>query len=165
MTNRQYAPISPYTTNEWSSFYFDVWATPELACCASCCPCYVFGKNAQKIRKLDSCYGPCLTYTALRYLLPCYLPCYSGDLRKEIREKFNISGNSLRDCCVHCLNGFSCSAALVQEARELELRGYGNWMDYNPNQGPPANVQMMVMPPNQMMPPGQMGGMMPMNNH
>ena len=163
MTNRQYAPVpaSPYATNEWSNFYFDGFATPEIHFCAVHCPCYVYGKNAQKVRKLDSCYGPCLTYFALSLFFPCYLPCLNGHLRREIREKFNITGNSCRDCCVHCLSCCTMSAAMTQETRELELRGYGPWMDYNPNQVPQPNVQMVVMaPPNQMG-----GGMVMMNNN
>ena len=70
MTNRQYVPVTNYAANEWSTFYFDFHAAPEIHCCAACCPCIVFGQNAKKFRNLGSCIGPCCLYTLFCYLVP-----------------------------------------------------------------------------------------------
>ena len=71
--------------------------------------------------------------------------CPDTDLRKEIREKYNIQGNQWRDCCVHCCSCCHAYSGLVQETREQELRGYGPCLENK------SHVVSMPAQPNQEM--------------
>ncbi|GLT36343.1 hypothetical protein SLA2020_107280 [Shorea laevis] len=54
------------------------------------------------------------------YALLCGCCCYTGYVRKKLRELFNIEGGFCDDFLTHLM---CCCCAMVQEWRELEFRG------------------------------------------
>ncbi|KAK9823834.1 hypothetical protein WJX72_005813 [[Myrmecia] bisecta] len=79
-----------------------------------CLPC-MFGENSSKIRN-SGCFGPCLLY----YCCSCFACIFAGNLRGEIRGKYNLPEEPCSDCCVH----FWCSpCGVCQEARHIAACG------------------------------------------
>lgn len=81
-----------------------------------CCPCYLFGRNAQQIDG-SSTVGMCIGYACLS---ACYLCCIlHKPKREQLRAAYNLiqtPSDLIATCC--------CSAcANCQEAREMKLRG------------------------------------------
>lgn len=81
-----------------------------------CCPCYLFGRNAEQIDGSGK-IGMCIGYVCLA---GCYASCC---LHKPKREKLRAAYNLVEEpsdflatcCCTVCAN--------CQEAREMQLRG------------------------------------------
>lgn len=123
--NYNQVPVSQpvLVNNNFSTLMIDYCAAPELFFCANCCSCWLIGKTTQKFDKLESCWGPCCIDFLISRFFPCYICCHRAKLRKRIREKYGIVGNDCRDCCIFsdCC-GFP-AMALVQQHREVELRG------------------------------------------
>ncbi|KAF3320923.1 Protein PLANT CADMIUM RESISTANCE 8 [Carex littledalei] len=113
----------------------------RIAIEATCCPCYIFGKNMQRAN-LGSCFLQGAIYLILRLLALISLVAffvtrnnacvyfgvgsalligvYLGYFRNRIRKQFNIRGNnsSIDDCASHLV--FPC-CTLSQESRTLEM--------------------------------------------
>jgi Cys-rich protein (TIGR01571 family) len=95
---------------------FDCFDDVQLCLLGWCCPCYLFGQNAEQItgeEKIPSC----VKYALLSY---CYLGCLiHKPQRQAIRSAYNLEENP-SDFISTCL---CSSCANCQEARELKLRG------------------------------------------
>lgn len=117
-----YSSVPTASSNNFSTIMLDHYAAPELECLSVCCPCYVVGKNTQRLDNLDSYSGPCITDCLFCTFVPCYICCSRAKLRKRIRQRYGIVGNDFRDCCMHTFCFGYPMMALVQESRELELR-------------------------------------------
>ncbi len=117
-----YSSVPAVTSNNFSTIMLDYYAAPEVLCEACVCPCYVVGKNAEKLDPSLSANSVCITDCLIGTFIPCYICCYRAKYRKKLRQRYSIVGNDLRDCCMYtpCI-GFPVMA-LVQESRELELR-------------------------------------------
>ena len=80
------------------------------------CPCIQFGQNYEQIHKGQGLRAGIAYAAVLLFAVPCVV---HGGFRKELREKFNVSGTSLEDfavtgCCFCC--------AVAQDAREIAYR-------------------------------------------
>ncbi|KAF9525804.1 PLAC8 family-domain-containing protein [Crepidotus variabilis] len=104
---------------------------------SSVCPCIIFGKVKHRYRSLNRrgspdpekggcCSADCVIHGTLAIL--CFGWVMQMMLRGNIRDRYNIQGNSCGDCC----EAFWCSPCeLTQESRELELeeQTYGRSLD------------------------------------
>ena len=106
------------------SFQPGPWVESFCGCCSDiasclmawCCPCIQYGINYEAIHHSGCLLCGCV-YCCLR---SCNLQCcvHMG-LRGNIRQKFNIYGGGLEDCC---LTWCCPCCALAQEAREIKIR-------------------------------------------
>ncbi|XP_058207304.1 cell number regulator 13-like isoform X4 [Rhododendron vialii] len=74
----------------------------------------------------DCCMEPCLTRERacndlIAYSLFCCCCCYTCSVRRKLRKLFNVEGGACDDFFTHLI---CCCCAMVQEWRELELRGF-----------------------------------------
>ncbi|GAB4827633.1 hypothetical protein Ancab_034518 [Ancistrocladus abbreviatus] len=123
---------------EWQADLFDCCSEPCLSLKTCLYPCGTFQWIAHlvsqgKISRERACYD------LSTYGLFCGCCCYTGCVRRKLRNHFNIEGGVCDDFLTH-LMCFCC--AMVQEWRELELRGF---------EGCPA--RKMIPPPYQYMKP------------
>lgn len=104
---------------EWKNGLFGCFSDTKTCVIAYFLPCYVFGKNAEKVGA-----GGCV---------PCALALYVPGLniwavtkvRGIIREKRGIEGT----CCMDLLTWWLCGiCALIQEANEVEWDQPGQMM-------------------------------------
>jgi Cys-rich protein (TIGR01571 family) len=120
-------PLSDWKANLICSCF----ASPTTTACSYFCPCVQYGINKSDVIQGSSCFCGCLTYVLYAILCPCIHPCCIASLREKLRASFNIDGSFCEDCCVHLL----CPCcALIQEARELELRknnSFNNFIQMN----------------------------------
>ncbi|XP_004512158.1 cell number regulator 13-like [Cicer arietinum] len=103
------------------------WHTDLLACCSepSLClktffyPCGTFSKIATvaKNRPMSSAEA-CNELMAYSLILSCC--CYTCCIRRKLRKMLNITGGFVDDFLSHLM---CCCCALVQEWREVEIRG------------------------------------------
>jgi Cys-rich protein (TIGR01571 family) len=112
--------------------YSDEWHADLLGCCSepSLClrtfffPCGTFSKIASiaKNRPMSSSEA-CNDIMAYSLILSCC--CYTCCVRRKLRQKLNIAGGCIDDFLSHLM---CCCCALVQEWREVEIRGaYGEF--------------------------------------
>ncbi|KAK6534944.1 hypothetical protein TWF281_006244 [Arthrobotrys megalospora] len=93
-------------------------------CCMTCwCPCITYGKIQHRLRNNDmsnykSCNGHCWGFCGLMCL--CGVQWVMGMMQRgEIRQRYNLEGSGIGDCCRH----FWCECCvLIQEDRETETR-------------------------------------------
>ncbi|GLT82604.1 hypothetical protein SLE2022_009660 [Rubroshorea leprosula] len=106
------------------------WHTDLLGCCSEpslCiktffCPCGTFSKIATVAtnRHMSSAEA-CNDLMAYSLILSCC--CYTCCVRRKLRQMLNITGGFIDDFLSHLM---CCCCALVQEWREVEIRGvYG----------------------------------------
>ncbi|KAH9992307.1 PLAC8 family-domain-containing protein [Russula vinacea] len=111
---------------DWSFGIFDCLPRCRLCLLATFCPCVVYGQNRQRLRHLkdrgvplpgggDRVNQDCRAHCCM---LPCFYWVFEMGVRSDIRRRYNIRGEELKDCC-HSLYCHGC--ALTQERRELEL--------------------------------------------
>ncbi|KAL6902380.1 hypothetical protein ACP4OV_005256 [Aristida adscensionis] len=105
----------------------DEWHADLLGCCsepALCLktlffPCGTFSRIASVAKnKPMSSSEACNDILAYSLILSCC--CYTCCIRRKLRQKLNIAGGCLDDFLSHLL---CCCCALVQEWREVEIRG------------------------------------------
>ncbi|XWS33893.1 hypothetical protein CRYUN_Cryun22dG0122100 [Craigia yunnanensis] len=112
------------------SHRFEEWHADLLGCCSEpylCiktffCPCGTFSKIATVAtnRHMSSAEA-CNELMAYSLILSCC--CYTCCVRRKLRKAFNITGGFIDDFLSHLM---CCCCALVQEWREVEMRGvYG----------------------------------------
>ncbi|XP_065855853.1 protein MID1-COMPLEMENTING ACTIVITY 1 [Euphorbia lathyris] len=112
------------------SFQHEEWHTDLLGCCSepSLCmktffyPCGTFSKIATVAtnRHMSSAEA-CNELMAYSLILSCC--CYTCCVRRKLRKTLNITGGFVDDFLSHFM---CCCCALVQEWREVEIRGvYG----------------------------------------
>ncbi|XP_038723721.1 protein MID1-COMPLEMENTING ACTIVITY 1-like [Tripterygium wilfordii] len=103
------------------------WNTDLLSCCSepSLCiktffyPCGTFSKIATVATNSHmSSAEACNELMAYSLILSCC--CYTCCVRRKLRKTFNITGGFIDDFLSHLM---CCCCALVQEWREVEIRG------------------------------------------
>ncbi|KAL0739493.1 hypothetical protein Bca4012_015703 [Brassica carinata] len=113
-----------------ASQHHEEWHTDLLACCSepSLClktfffPCGTLAKiaTAATNRHMSSAEA-CNELMAYSLILSCC--CYTCCVRRKLRKTLNITGGYIDDFLSHLM---CCCCALVQELREVEIRGaYG----------------------------------------
>ncbi|MED6121325.1 hypothetical protein PIB30_029208 [Stylosanthes scabra] len=113
------------------SYQQEDWHTDLLACCSEPClciktcffPCGTLSKIATvaTYRPISSA-ETCNDLLAYSLILSCC--CYTCCIRRKLRKMFNITGGYVDDFLSHFM---CCCCALVQEWREVEIRGaYGS---------------------------------------
>ncbi|KAJ8531417.1 hypothetical protein K7X08_026851 [Anisodus acutangulus] len=109
------------------SLRYEEWHTDLLGCCSEpllCIktfffPCGTFAKVASfAANRHISSADACNELMAYSLILSCC--CYTCCIRKELRKKLNITGGIIDDFLSHLM---CCCCALVQELREVEIRG------------------------------------------
>ncbi|KAM3709839.1 hypothetical protein ACB098_02G206100 [Castanea mollissima] len=112
------------------SYQDEEWHTDLLGCCSEPClciktfffPCGTFSKiatvaNNRHISPAESCNE------LMAYSLVLSCCCYTCYIRRKLRKMLNITGGFVDDFLSHLM---CCCCALVQEWREVEIRGvYG----------------------------------------
>lgn len=105
----------------------DEWHADLLGCCSEpylcvktfAWPCDTISKIASVATSKDISSGDaCNEIMAYSLILSCC--CYTCCLRRELRRSLNIRGGWFDDCLSHFM---CCCCALVQEWREVEIRG------------------------------------------
>ncbi|XP_061367727.1 protein MID1-COMPLEMENTING ACTIVITY 1-like [Gastrolobium bilobum] len=109
------------------SYQQEDWHTDLLACCSEpslClktffCPCGTFSKIATVATNRPMSSGEaCNELMAYSLILSCC--CYTCCIRRKLRKMLNITGGFIDDFLSHLM---CCCCALVQEWREVEIRG------------------------------------------
>ncbi|KAI4992940.1 hypothetical protein ZWY2020_007253 [Hordeum vulgare] len=128
---RSSSPV-PYNHDLVSSTasYSDEWRADLLGCCsepALCLktfffPCGTFSRIASIAKNKPMSSGEaCNDIMAYSLILSCC--CYTCCVRRKLRQRLNIAGGCCDDFLSHVM---CCCCALVQEWREVEIRGaYG----------------------------------------
>ncbi|KMT09333.1 hypothetical protein BVRB_6g134280 [Beta vulgaris subsp. vulgaris] len=110
-----------------SSHHHGEWHTDLLDCCAEPClclktifyPCGTFAKiSTVANNKYMSSAEACNDLVAYSLILSCC--CYTCCVRGKLRKILNINGGVFDDFLSHFM---CCCCALVQEYREVEIRG------------------------------------------
>jgi len=110
-----------------SSHWGDEWHSDLLGCCSepmlcikTCfCPCGTFSKIASAATSRHISSGEaCNDLMAYSLILSCC--CYTCCIRRKLRKVLNITGGCVDDFLSHLM---CCCCALVQEWREVEIRG------------------------------------------
>ncbi|KAK6924516.1 MCAfunc domain [Dillenia turbinata] len=111
-----------YRHEEWHSDLLGCCSEPYL-CLKTCfCPCGTFSRIASVAtnRHISSAEA-CNELMAYSLILSCC--CYTCCIRRKLRKMLNITGGLVDDFLSHLM---CCCCALVQEWREVEIRGvYG----------------------------------------
>lgn len=112
------------------SYQHEEWNTDLLDCCAEPClcmktlfyPCGTFARIASVANNKHMSSGEaCNDLLAYSLILSCC--CYTCCVRSKLRKMLNITGGVFDDFLSHFM---CCCCALVQEWREVEIRGvYG----------------------------------------
>ncbi|RHZ83115.1 hypothetical protein Glove_99g353 [Diversispora epigaea] len=101
------------TRNDWKYGLFNWCDDCGLCLNTYCCPCVTYAQNKEKLEPGSTFIGNCMLW----YFASLSVGPWIGFItRREIRNRKNIEGNTIKDWFIHCC----CSqCALVQEAREL----------------------------------------------
>ncbi|OVA19973.1 Uncharacterized protein family Cys-rich [Macleaya cordata] len=107
---------------EWHSDLLGCCAEPSLCMKTFFCPCGTFSKIASVVANRHISSGEaCNELMAYSLILACC--CYTCCIRRKLRKMLNITGGFCDDFLSHLM---CCCCALVQEWREVEIRGvYG----------------------------------------
>ncbi|KAK1572037.1 hypothetical protein Q3G72_026605 [Acer saccharum] len=106
--------------SQWQTDLFDCCEEPCLSLKTCVYPCGIFSRIANAVSKGKISRERAVNY-AMAYFLFCGCCCYTACIRIKLRETFNIEGGACDDFLTHLM---CCCCALVQEWRELELRGF-----------------------------------------
>ncbi|KAI3427843.1 uncharacterized protein J3R85_009076 [Psidium guajava] len=124
----------------------DDWQADLFGCCTEPClsfktclyPCGMFAKIANVVSRGEISRELAVNNVlALSLISGCC--CYTCCVRRKLRELFNIQGSLCDDFLTHLM---CCCCAMVQEWRELELRGFEG-----------CHGRKMIPPPYQFMKP------------
>ncbi|KAL1191943.1 Protein MID1-COMPLEMENTING ACTIVITY 2 [Cardamine amara subsp. amara] len=104
---------------EWQTDLLDCFSEPSLCLKTFFFPCGTLAKistvaSDRQISSTESC-KELMVYSLI---LSCC--CYTCCIRKKLRKTLNIAGGSIDDFLSHLM---CCCCALVQELREVEIRG------------------------------------------
>ncbi|CAJ1930489.1 unnamed protein product [Sphenostylis stenocarpa] len=123
----RYSVAQKEMVSNGGSYPQEDWHTDLLACCSepSLCmktffyPCGTFSKIASVARNRPiSSAEACNDLMAYSLILSCC--CYTCCIRRKLRKMLNITGGFIDDFLSHLM---CCCCALVQEWREVEIRG------------------------------------------
>ncbi|EJT99228.1 PLAC8-domain-containing protein [Dacryopinax primogenitus] len=113
---------------EWHTGLFGCCGAIDICCPALVCPCWVYSRNRARLRHLSGTGQPlgretsawdgnCGLY-ALLTAVGCWGWVLEGNVRRGIRERYNIPGDS----CTDTLTTLLCPpCALTQESLELSI--------------------------------------------
>ncbi|KAL8514795.1 hypothetical protein ACS0TY_013758 [Phlomoides rotata] len=116
-----------YMMSTKEAIWQEEWHADLLGCCSEpylcvktfICPCDTISKvasvaNSKEISSAEAC-NEIMAYSLI---LSCC--CYTCCIRRKLRQTLNIRGGWFDDCLSHFM---CCCCALVQESREVEMRG------------------------------------------
>ncbi|CAL5322731.1 unnamed protein product [Camellia sinensis] len=124
--------------SEWQTDLFDCCSEPCLSLKACIYPCGIFSRIAHVSSKGNTSRERACN-DLMAYSLCCCCCCYTCCVRRKLRKLFNIEGGACDDFLTHLM---CCCCAMVQEWRELEMRGFEGYPGRN-----------MIPPPYQYMKP------------
>jgi Cys-rich protein (TIGR01571 family) len=105
---------SPMAKADWNYVLFGCCTSPCQAWCICLCPWLIPYCSAIAVTAATG-DSPCIPYYCV-----CYCCCIGACLnRGKIRAGYNISGNAICDCLVHC---FCMPCGICQEASERTYR-------------------------------------------
>ncbi|GMY08300.1 protein MID1-COMPLEMENTING ACTIVITY 1-like [Fagus crenata] len=130
--------LKPEDQSQWQTDLFDCCNEPCLSFKTCLYPCGTFSWIANLVSKGKISRERAIN-DLMAYSLFCGCCCYTCCMRRKLRELFNIEGGSCDDFSTHLM---CCCCALVQEWRELELRGFDG-----------CQGRKMIPPPYQFMKP------------
>ncbi|KAI3863254.1 hypothetical protein MKX03_011677 [Papaver bracteatum] len=105
--------------DEWSSDLLGCCAEPALCMKTLFCPCSTFSRISSVVANRHVSPGEaCNELMAYSLILSCC--CYTCCVRRKLRKMLNITGGFCDDFLSHLM---CCCCALVQEWREVEMRG------------------------------------------
>nr|GEZ05641.1 hypothetical protein [Tanacetum cinerariifolium] len=109
----------PYQDEEWHSDLLGCCSEPMMCIKTLLIPCSTFSKIASVAtgRQMTSAEA-CNELMAYSLILSCC--CYTCCIRRKLRKTLNITGGWCDDFLSHLM---CCCCALVQELREVEMRG------------------------------------------
>ncbi|EHK40214.1 uncharacterized protein TrAtP1_006275 [Trichoderma atroviride] len=124
--------------NSWAHGLFDCCSPAGLCLKTFFCPCITFGKaahlkNHNNLDDYSCCNGSCCLFAVLLHCSLHFIPATMQ--RGDVREKFNLEGSCLGDCCKSC---WCTCCVLMQNEKELEQRESllrGSSQGYQPNGG------------------------------
>ncbi|KAG5237404.1 cell number regulator [Salix suchowensis] len=106
--------------SEWQVDLFDCCKEPCLSLKTCIYPCGIFSRIANVVSKGKTTRENAIN-DLMAYSIFCGCCCYTCCIRKQIRQLFDIEGGSCDDFLTHLM---CCCCAMVQEWRELEVRGF-----------------------------------------
>ncbi|CAH9088331.1 unnamed protein product [Cuscuta epithymum] len=127
------------------SHQYEEWHSDLLGCCSEpllCIktllfPCVTFSKIATvATNKHISSAEACNELMAYTLILSCC--CYTCCIRRKLRKQLSISGGFIDDFLSHLM---CCCCALVQEHRELEIRGINGIQKMKTRPPPPQFME------------------------
>ncbi|KAF3976797.1 hypothetical protein ACB098_06G138300 [Castanea mollissima] len=130
--------LKPEDQSQWQTDLFDCCGKPCLSFKTFFYPCGTFSWIANLVSKGKISRERAIN-DLMSYSLFCGCCCYTCCIRRKLRELFNIEGGSCDDFSTHLM---CCCCALVQEWRELEIRGFDG-----------CQGRKMIPPPYQFMKP------------
>nr|XP_043607805.1 protein MID1-COMPLEMENTING ACTIVITY 1 isoform X2 [Erigeron canadensis] len=108
-----------YGHGEWHSDLLGCCSEPKMCLKTFFFPCGTFSKIATVATNRHMTSGEaCNELMAYSLILSCC--CYTCCIRRKLRKTFNITGGWCDDFLSHVM---CCCCALVQELREVEMRG------------------------------------------
>lgn len=108
-----------YGHNEWHSDLLGCCSEPKLCLKTFFFPCGTFSRIATVATNRHMTSGEaCNELMAYSLILSCC--CYTCCIRRKLRKTLNITGGCCDDFLSHVM---CCCCALVQELREVEMRG------------------------------------------
>ncbi|KAH9626267.1 hypothetical protein KSS87_014341 [Heliosperma pusillum] len=112
-----------YQSPEWHTDLLDCCSEPCLCLKTLFCPCATFARISTVANNRHvSTTAACNDLVAYSLILSCC--CYTCCIRGKLRKMLNINGGMFDDFLSHLM---CCCCALVQEWREVEIRGaYGH---------------------------------------
>uniref|UniRef100_A0A7N0RBK2 MCAfunc domain-containing protein n=1 Tax=Kalanchoe fedtschenkoi TaxID=63787 RepID=A0A7N0RBK2_KALFE len=129
-----------HQSEEWHSDLLGCFAEPYLCFSTLFCPCATFSKIATVATHGHmSSAQACNELMAYSLILSCC--CYTCCIRGKLRKMLNIKGGLIDDFLSHLM---CCCCALVQEWREVKIRGV---------EGLPQTPRKMIPPQSQHMEP------------
>ncbi|KAL7609540.1 hypothetical protein Lser_V15G12282 [Lactuca serriola] len=111
--------LVPYGHQEWHSDLLGCCSEPKMCMRTFFFPCGTFSKIASVATNKHMTSGEaCNELMAYSLILSCC--CYTCCIRRKLRKTLNITGGWCDDFLSHVM---CCCCALVQELREVEMRG------------------------------------------
>jgi len=102
---------------DWQTGLCDCTNDWGICLCGLCCPCILFGQNAEKVTPQTGCCAPCCCYLICSLIGCCC--CFHLTQRQKIMTQYSLKDEPPSLCAAWC-----CSwCANCQEARELGIRG------------------------------------------
>ncbi|KAI9786558.1 MAG: hypothetical protein M1816_007882 [Peltula sp. TS41687] len=131
---------------QWQNGFWNC-CTPMNTCCLGYwCPCILFGKTQQRLvdpqlQQYETFNANCLIFLGLEYFGLWWV--FQMMKRDEFRQRFNLEGSAVGDCC----GAYCCPCCgLVQEEKEAIAR-LGRAGNTVPQQGYQKNDTMGYNPP------------------